>query len=172
MTLRPVQASFVLVGLLALGVSFSAGRYTAPAKVEVRQATATAASVVYRDRLVEHEVAGPVRTVTRTVERLVPCAAGDPTPQRETTTVVEAGSVVIDRVGDQAGQGTLSTTSTTQTITSYDQPRLMLQAGASLGASLAPQWRLGALYRLAGPLWVGASYLSTQRGELTLAFTF
>ncbi len=140
--------------LLAGAIGYGAGRYATPAKVVTVTKTETKTEIQWKDRIVEKVVAGPVRTVTHTVERLVPCVPGETTPVTDTTTTVDAGPVIIDRVGDSAGASTSATLAVTTSTTTHDQPRLMLQVGT--GLRLKPD--VGASYRFAGPVWLGASY--------------
>jgi hypothetical protein len=155
-----------LPALALIGYGF--GRYASPAKVEVQ--TKIEERIVIHNVEVEKIVKGPVTTVTRTVERLVPCTEGALTPTTDTTTTVSEGPVTIDRV--ETADGTSSTTTQSKTVTIWTQPRLMLQAGASAGLDLKPAWNVGASYRIIGPVWLGAAYRSEKQVELRASLTF
>lgn len=160
---------WIIVGGLALGlVGYGVGRYAQPAKVIT--VTKTETQVEWKDREVVREVAGPVRTVTRTVERLAKCPEGGTTPTREITIVEDRGPVVTDRAS--ASDGTAQAKAEVRTSVVAEQPRLALQAGAVAGADFRPTWNAGASYRLAGPLWLGAAYHSDKRLEVRAMFTF
>jgi hypothetical protein len=146
----------VPLALLVAGVLFAAGRYTAPLpppRVEVRE------KVMEHKVEVEHKVEGPVRVVTRTVERLAACPAlpGQPAasePVRETTVVEERGEVVIERTG-----ATEASREREQVVTPASREPARWMVGASYGLALGSAPTPGALvaYRLAGPVWLGAS---------------
>jgi len=164
----------VSVVVLAAGlIGYGFGRYAKPARVETRTVTETRAVVEWRDRIVEKRVEGPTHTVTRTVTRDVPCAPGATVPVTTTTTVIDAGPVVIDHVSDGSGTSATNTLAQTMTTVTQDQPRWLLQAGAAVGTDIRPAYNVGASYRLAGPLWVGGAYhLTDRRIELRAGFTF
>lgn len=160
--------------LLSAIIGYGIGRYALPAKIVTVTKTETKTEIQWKDRIVEKMVQGPVRTVVHTVTRDVACAPGETAPVTTTDTVIDASPVIIDRVGDSTGTATAATKSeTTKTVTN-EQPRLMLQAGASLviGIPLKPEWSAGASYRLAGPFWLGAAYQSSQRLEIRASLTF
>lgn len=146
--------------LLAALIGYGIGRYATPAKVVTVTKVETKVDVQWRDRIVEKVVSGPVRTITHTVERLVPCTEGASTPTTDTTTTVEQGPVVIDRMANSDGTSESTTKTETKTVTVFSQPRLMLQAGGGMALSLKPtlSWSAAGLYRFAGPFWGGASY--------------
>jgi hypothetical protein len=169
---KPVQLIVALGGILALAAAYGAGRYAAPPRVETSTVASSNATSAAQVQVVERVVAGPVRTVTRVVERVVPCTAGPATPVRETTVVEERGQQVTDTAVSATGRTTEATQVAQSTVTTAEQPRLMLQAGASLGTNLTPAWSAGASYRLTGPLWLGAAYESTGRVELRASITF
>jgi len=55
----------IVAGVLTLGIAFGVGRYSRPAKVETR----VEQRVEYRDRVVKHQVTGPIHIVEREVTR-------------------------------------------------------------------------------------------------------
>jgi len=172
MTWRNVAISAVVLLLVGLG-GYGAGRFTTPAKIETKTVVQEHTQIEYRDRVVEKVVQGPVRTVTHTVTREAVCVAGQSTPVTDTTTVVDAGPVTIDHASDSSGSAIQDVKVETKTVTVYEQPRLMLQAGAASGTDLSPHYNLGASYRFAGPLWAGAAYhITDKRAELRLGLSF
>jgi hypothetical protein len=156
--------------LVLIGYGF--GRYASPAKVETVTKVETREVVKWQDRIVERKVEGPVRTVTRTLTREVPCTPGDTAPFTDTTTTVEEGPVVTDSTTDASGSVIGTTKVEQRTVTVYSQPRLMLQAGAAVGLDLKPAWNVGASYRLAGPFWLGVAYRSERQLELRASLSF
>lgn len=150
--------------LALLAASFVAGRYTAsPEKVTVR--TEGQVRVEYRDRVVERKVEGPVRVqvVTRTIQ-------GPAGPERVVVRTVERGPVTTDRA--EEGQGAASQAFRAVTIKEA-QPRWLLGASAGLAlGSTAPVWGGQLMYRLAGPVWVGAAADSAGSLRAQLALTF
>jgi hypothetical protein len=158
--------------LLAGAVGYGFGRYATPAKIEVRTETKVQTQVEYRDRIVEKTVEGPVRTVTHTVLRMVPCTDGASTPAQVTDTVVEQGPTVITTDTVKNDTVTQVAQSETKTVTKMEQPKLMLQVGGISGLDFKPTWNAGASYRFAGPIWAGLSYHSDKKLELRVALTF
>ena len=165
------------VAVLAAGAGgYGFGRYATPAKVEVRTEIKTVTQVEWRDRDVVRRVEGPTRTVTvtRVVEVEVPCPPGGSVPgtSTTTTTTTDAGPVTVDT--NHASDGTLASagTAATATTTTMEAPRWLVQAGIASGSDLVPTYNVGASYRLAGPLWLGASYHTTHALELRASFAF
>lgn len=155
-----------IVALAALAAAFGAGRFTAPAKVQ------TVTITQWKDRFIEHQVAGPVRIVTRTVERPAPEAPPPPgcpacAAVAETTTTEDRSPVTTDRTSEAASQTSTSSTTT------HDYPRLTLGVGAGspLDHLQAPQLGGLAAYRFAGPL---SAWAAGDRSHLLagLALTF
>jgi hypothetical protein len=166
-------AVVVVACLLTLAAGYGAGRYVAPAKIITKTDIQWKDKIVYQDREVEKVVQGPTHTVTHTVVREVACKPGDTAPVSDTTTVVDAGPVTTDHT--TAVDSTVVSTGEikTQTVTVYEQPRLLLQAGAASGLDLKLRYNLGASYRLAGPLWAGAAYhLTDRRVEARVGLSF
>jgi hypothetical protein len=146
-------------------LAFAAGRYTAPGpKVEVRERE------VARQVEVERKVEGPVRVVTRTVERLVACPAqpGQPAasePVRETLITEDRGPVVIERTG-----ATETSRERLQVSEPREPDRWLVGASYGLGLGSKPGALVG--YRLAGPVWLGASYSLGGELRASVAVTF
>ena len=156
-------ASLLAVGLAGYGF----GRYVQPARVVVETVVRTETNIDWKDRVVEHRVEGPVRTVIRTVERTGPCEAGT-APTSESIITIDEGPDTTDTVTDSTGTASAATKVETRTVTVYTQPRLMLQAGVAAGLDLRPTYSLGASYRIVGPLWLGAAYLHGSRPQIDL----
>lgn len=134
--------SLVLVALVALCAGLAAGRFTAPLKTETK--------IEFRELAVEDITRG--FTFARTVEV---------TRWRNvTTTITDAGTVVVDRTVEREGSSTAgtetetskrtsdSTGSSVVTVTARPSWRISAQVGASLVTPKLP---------IAGPLVVGAS---------------
>jgi hypothetical protein len=161
-----------LLAAALLGYGF--GRYALPAEVVTKTVVDVQTKVEWKDRVVEKIVQGPTRTVTHVVERPVACVPGETTPSVETTTTVDAGPIIIDRVADETGtEATVAHAATTTTII-REQPRLMLQGGIDLKRV----WDASASYRVMGPGWLGLAYRNDvtvkplDRLNLRLTFTF
>jgi len=147
---------FAGAAVVALAAAFGAGRFSAPTKVQ------TVTVTEWKDRTLERQVAGPVRIVTRVVERP---AAEAPSPPgcpecpaiHETTTTEDRAPVTVERVADS------SSTSSTSTTTTREYPRLMLGLGAGYPLAAfrldAPEFGGLAAYRFAGALsaWAAGS---------------
>lgn len=140
---------------LALVAAFLAGRYSyRPRVVErVKVEEKEVIRVEWRDRMVEKRVAGPVRVVTRTVEK--------PGAEREVVRWVERGPVTteIQATWDGAAAGASETTTTASKVTEAERPGWAVGASAlvvprDLGA--APRLGLELDRRLWGTLWLGA----------------
>jgi hypothetical protein len=164
-----------LVAALVLGVvGYAVGRYIQPARVETVTKVETKTQIEYRDKIVEHRVEGPVRTVTRTLTRELPCIPGDTAPFTDTTTTVEEGPVVTDSTTDSTGTIAQTTRVESKTVTVYTRPRLMLQGGMDLSRT----WSLGGGVRAIGPVWLGVEYRNElsrptlDRFALKLSLTF
>lgn len=172
----------IAAAALACGCALGAGmrQYRAPAGTEQQASTKTEERIVYRDRVAERVTAGPTRTVTRTIERLVPCPSTPEGPSapvlvRETVATTESGPIVSTVTSEALGASTATGTSSSTSVTTYEQPRLLVQAGALVDLSHPlgkPGWSLGAAYRVAGPVWLGAAYHSDHSIEPRLSFTF
>jgi hypothetical protein len=161
------------VVLIATGlIGYGLGRYATPAKVVVDTKVKIEEVVKWRDVVVEKRVEGPVRTVTRTVERPVACVPGETTPSIETVTTIDQGPVVIDHVATSDGAASTNTLAQTTTTITAEQPRWLLQAGAGTGTDLRVVYNAGVSRRLAGPFWLGVSGSTDRRLTLTAGLTF
>lgn len=134
------RIAIALGAVLALGLAFSAGRFTAPREVETR--------VDWRDLSTAELTRGMnfTRTVTRTVYRDV------------VTVVTDAGTTITDRTIEREGDDTAaretlaakrtdsSTGTSSRTVTAQPAWRVALQAGASMREPAIP---------LTGPLVLG-----------------
>jgi hypothetical protein len=170
-----VRSAAIGIGalLVAGAVGYGFGRYASPAKVVTVTKVETKTVTEWKDRVVEKIVAGPVHTVTRTVEIKVPCPPGGGfVPGTETVTTVDAGPTVIDRTQDAAGTASTNTLAQTTTVVTQEQPRWLLQAGAGVGTDLRVVYNAGVSRRLAGPFWLGVSGSTDRRLTLTAGLTF
>lgn len=178
MTLKRIALAVGALLAAAL-IGYGLGRYATPAKKETKTAATeekkTAAAEVKHEA--EKESRGPAQIVTVTKWLPAKCPAlpgAAPVLVPEVTVTENRGAVIIDRVEDSAATLATASTSKTETTTTVtqEQPRLMLQAGAVADLSFRPTWNLGASYRFAGPLWLGAAYHSDKRLELRVSLTF
>jgi hypothetical protein len=136
-----VAGGIALVVLLAL--SFSAGRFTAPVKTDVREVE----KVVWRDRVVEKVVTKRAKAEERVVyvDRVV-SPTGEVREKRTTHTLTDARELVdLGKTSESTGTSTSSSSSTT---TARPDWRVGVLVGASLKEPLVP---------IAGPLVLGAS---------------
>lgn len=142
MTLRQWAAGITaLVVLLVL--AFTAGRFTAPERVDVREVE----KVVWKDRVVEKVVTRKAKAVDRVVyvDRVV-TPEGEVREKRTTRTVTDARELVeAGKTSESTGKAESSSSSTT---TARPDWRLGVLVGASLREPLLP---------VAGPLVLGAS---------------
>lgn len=160
---------YVALGLAAMAAAYGAGRYTAPSKVETKEKVVTQVKTVVE----EHRVEGPVRIVTRTVERPAPETPPPPgcpecPPIHETTTTEERGPTTVD---------THATVDKTKEIsksilTEREYPRLTI--GAGVGSLIVRDpLNIGVAgmtnYRVAGPFGVWASGTLRGRDSVVLA---
>lgn len=155
--------AYIVAGVVACAVSFGAGRYTKPARVEERVVTQykDRAVVEYRDRIVERRVQGPVRVVTRTVEK--------PGGERIVERTVERAPVVEERSSAPSLAAHLEheAASSSATVTTREQPRLLvgLEAAWNLrDPRLRPDAGGQVMYRARGPLWAGLRVSEAQGG--------
>jgi hypothetical protein len=163
--------------LVLIGYGF--GRYASPAKVVTTTASTNEvrAAVVEVKHEAETETQAPVDRVyvTRWFQSKCPTIPGEvPALIPETTVTEHVGPVVIERTEDSdlTIVTASASTATTTTTTTAEQPRLMLQAGASSGLDFKPAWNVGASYRLAGPFWLGVAYRSERQLELRASLSF
>lgn len=136
-----VAGGIALVVLLAL--SFSAGRYTSPAKVDVREVE----KIVWKDRIVEKVVTKKAKAVDRIVyvDRVV-MPDGEIREKTSTRTITDARELVnTDKASESEGKADSSKATVTSARPDW---RVGVLVGASLREPLLP---------LAGPLVIGAS---------------
>lgn len=140
-TRQRVVAAVALVGTAA--AAFSAGRYTAPEKVEVREVV----KVEWKDRIVEKVVTRRAKAEERVVyvDRVV-SPEGEVREKRLTTTKADTREAAdLGRTMESTGKAETVNSSTT---TARPDWRVGVLVGASLREPLVP---------VAGPLVLGAS---------------
>lgn len=131
----------VLVGTAA--ASFSAGRFVAPAKVELREVE----KVVWKDRIVEKVVTKKAKAVDRIVyvDRVV-MPDGEIREKTSTRTITDARELVnAEKASESEGK---TETKKEAVTTARPDWRVGVLVGASIREPLLP---------LAGPLVIGAS---------------
>jgi len=171
---------WVVTGCVAMAASFGAGRYSAPTKEEWRSVVSIQTNEVEVEKVVERivEVKGPVRTVTRIVERVVPseCAGVPPVILHDTETIVEeAGTTTTtDTAKDERRELEQTGVTATEHVVTRDAPRLTLgfKGGVSLD-SMTMTWGAFGHYRILGPLSIGGDY--TRQANIVMgsvALTF
>lgn len=136
-----VVMAVALVGTAA--AAFSAGRFTAPVKTDVREVE----KVVWKDRIVEKVVTRRAKAEERVVyvDRVV-SPEGEVREKRLTTTKADTRELVdLGKTSESSGKAEAASSST---ITLRPDWRVGVLVGASLREPLAP---------LAGPLVLGAS---------------
>lgn len=136
-----VAGGVALVVLLAL--AFSAGRYTAPVKTDVREVE----RVVWKDRVVEKVVTRKAKAEERIVyvDRVV-SPTGEVREKRTTHTLADTRELVDSGKTTESAGSTEKSASSTSTL--RPDWRVGVLAGASMREPLLP---------LAGPLVLGAS---------------
>jgi len=125
------------------GLAFSAGRFTAPVKTDVREVE----KVVWKDKVVEKVVTRKAKAVDRVVfvDRVV-TPEGEVREQRTTRTLTDARELVdLGKTSESAGSTEKSASSTSTLRPDW---RVGVLAGASLREPLVP---------IVGPLVLGAS---------------
>lgn len=169
---------WALAALVAGVAGYGVGRYALPAEEVWRSVVSIQEKVVEVEKIVEKrvEVKGPVRTVTKVVERLVPGECGTPpVVLHDTETVEEEGPVTVttDTSTDERRElDKLGVTATEHTV-KRDAPRLTLLF--TFGTSVTtpePVYGGMLLYRIAGPLVMGAGFDSSLRATMTAGLTF
>jgi len=128
--------------VVIIGLAFSAGRFTAPVKTDVREVE----KVVWKDRVVEKVVTRKAKAVDRVVyvDRVV-TPEGEVREKRTTRTLTDARELTDSgKTSESTGKSETSSSSTT----SRPDWRLGVLVGASLREPLLP---------VAGPLVLGAS---------------
>lgn len=125
------------------GLAFSAGRFTAPVKTDVREVE----KLVWKDRVVEKVVTRKAKAVDRVVyvDRVV-LPTGEVREKTSTRTLTDARELTDSgKTSESTGK---SETSSSSTTTARPDWRLGVLVGASLREPLLP---------VAGPLVLGAS---------------
>lgn len=144
MTPETRQRVVVAVALVAVAAAaFSAGRFTAPEKVEVREVV----KVEWKDRVVEKVVTRRAKAEERVVyvDRVV-SPEGEVREKRVTTTKADTREVAdLGRTTESSGSAEKSASSTSTLRPDW---RVGVLVGASLREPLVP---------IAGPLVLGAS---------------
>jgi hypothetical protein len=165
-------------GVVAFCAGVGTGYYTLPAEEVWRSVVSIQTKEVEVIKEVEKrvEVKGPVRTVTKIVERIVPGSCGaPPTILHDTETVEEEGPVVttVDTAKDERHDlENLGVTATEHTV-KREAPRLTLLF--TFGTSVttpAPVYGGAIMYRVLGPLTLGAAFDSSLRATLAGGVTF
>lgn len=151
-TRQRVVVAVAFVGTAA--AAFSAGRFTAPEKVEVREVE----KVVWKDRIVEKVVTRRAKAEERVVyvDRVV-SPEGEVREKRVTTTKADTREVA------DLGRTTESSGSTEKSASSTSTLRPDWRVGVLVGASLREP-----LVPIAGPLVLGASVERRIVGPFTL----
>ena len=157
---------------------YGVGRYALPAEEVWRSVVSIQEKIVEVERIVEKrvEVKGPVRTVTKVVERIVPGECGlPPTVLRDTEIIEDAGptTTTTDTATDERRElDKLGVTATEHTVKN-DAPRLTLlfTFGTSV-TSPAPVYGGMVTYRVLGPLVMGAGFDSSLRATVAAGLTF
>jgi hypothetical protein len=159
-------------GLLALAVTFLAGRYSAPVKtitkVETKVETKVVTQVEYKDRIVYQD-----RVQVKTHKVIV--HVKDPSGATTTTTTIDTGSdATHNQTTDNASTtNTTGTQTSAQTVTKIVEgakPRLSLQVAAIWNPKAfdlkKPVLEGDVQTRLVGTFWFGAraSYDLDKRG--------
>ncbi len=136
-----VAGGIALVVIIA--ASFSAGRFTAPARVDVREVE----EVVWKDRVVEKVVTRKAKAEERVVyvDRVV-SPTGEVREKRTTRTLTDARELVDSGKTSESAGSTEKSASSTSTL--RPDWRVGVLVGASLREPLVP---------IAGPLVLGAS---------------
>lgn len=137
------QWAGIVALVVIIAVSFSAGRFTAPVKTDVREVE----KVVWKDRVVEKVVTKRAKAEERVVyvDRVV-SPTGEVREQRTTRTLTDAREIT------DTGKTSESTGSTEKSASSTSTLRPDWRVGVLVGASLREP-----LVPIAGPLVLGAS---------------
>lgn len=166
------------LGMVAFCAGYGTGYLTLPSEEVWRSVVSVQTNEVEVIKEVEKivQVKGPVRTVTKVVERLVPGECGlPPTILHDTETVEEEGPVTTttDTVKDEEHSlEELGVTATEHTV-KRDAPRLTLlfTFGSSV-TSPSPVYGGALTYRVLGPLTLGAAFDSSLRATMAAGLTF
>ena len=160
-------------------VGYAGGYYTAPTREEWRSVVSIQTHEVEVEKVVERivEVKGPVRTITRVVERVVPseCAGTPPVILHDTETIVDAGptTTTTDTARDERRELEETGVTATEHIVTRDAPRLTLLG--TFGTSVTdphPVYGGQIIVRVLGPLSVGAGFDSSLRATIAAGLQF
>lgn len=154
---RLIAAAVVLA---ALAAAFSAGRFSAPMRVETRETE----RLVYRDRVVEKIVTVTVAAKTVYVDRVidrVTTAAGTVTERITEKTATKADATVTANASKDTARASDSARESVSVTTNRPGWRVGILAGAALQQPLLPiagPLTLGvhAERRIIGGVWIGA----------------
>jgi hypothetical protein len=168
----------VVGGVCVFAAGYGTGYFTLPSEEVWRSVVSVQTNEVEVIKEVEKrvEVKGPVRVVTRTVERVVPGACGEPpTILHDTEVVEEEGPVTIttDTTKDEHHELESLGVTATEHIVKHDAPRLTLLF--TFGTSVttpAPVYGGALTYRVLGPLTFGAAFDSSLRATLAAGLTW
>lgn len=152
-----------ILGVLALGAAYGAGRFTAPSKVITKTEIKVETKIEYRDRIVTTR--GPVRIVEKVITL--------PSGQREVERTIDRGPIVIERQRDESVAQVSD--STTEKIVLRDYPRLTLQGGAGIDLShplAGVYWAGQVTYRFAGPFVASVQADTRMRALVLVGVTF
>jgi len=169
--------AWVAAGGVVFGaVCYGAGYYTAPSKVTERTEAAWTSTWDWARVASTHQVAAPVRRVTTKVTRpAAPVPVGCPEcPPIETTTIEEdIGTVTTDTATADTARGTEAGESSTVKVTERDAPRLTLVGTFGMDVTNPrPVYGGAVLFRVAGPLTIGAGFDSSLRATVAAGLTF
>ena len=163
----------------AFAAGYGTGYYTLPTREEWRSVVSIQTNEVEVEKVVERivEVKGPVRTITRVVERVVPseCAGVPPIILTDTETIVDSGptTTTTDTARDERRELEQTGVTATEHTVERSAPRLTLLG--TFGVSVVdPHPVVGGqiLVRILGPLTVGAGFDSSLRATVAAGLTF
>ena len=154
--------------------------YAMPTREEWRSVVSIQTNEVEVEKVVERivEVKGPVRTITRVVERVVPseCAGVPPIILTDTETIVDSGptTTTTDTARDERRELEQTGVTATEHTVERSAPRLTvgIKGGFALD-SMSPTWGAFGLVRVLGPLSIGTDY--TRQANIVMgsvALTF
>ena len=169
---------WVAGGVVVFAAGYGTGYLTLPSEEVWRSVVSIQTKEVEVIKEVEKrvEVKGPVRTVTKVVERLVPGECGlPPTILHDTEVVEDEGPVTTTTDSSRDEQHDLESLGVTATehIVKRDAPRLTLLF--TFGTSVttpAPVYGGSITYRVLGPLTLGAAFDSSLRATMAAGLTF
>ena len=161
--------------LLGAAGGYGAGRLYGPTREEWRSVVSIQEKLVEVEKEVVRVVQGPVRVVTKTVERLVPseCPGQPPVILTDTEVIEDRGPVVTDAARDERRELEELGVTATEHVVERDAPRLTLlfTFGTSV-TSPAPVYGGAVTYRVLGPLTLGAGFDSSLRATVAAGLQF